>query len=71
MLYKKGTRLKVDGGIVDMIIVNEDDVEKECNNGWFLTSPEALDTEKELTKGEKMALTKAKNKAAKEAAEKD
>lgn len=71
MLYKKGTAIKVTGGTVDYIVVEAHEVDELCKGEWFKTSPEALEAKKELTKGEKMAITKAKNKAEKEAAEKD
>ncbi len=46
MLYKEGGPHKFHGGNFDYIIVDELEVDKSLNDGWFKTTPEATKANK-------------------------
>jgi hypothetical protein len=46
MLYKEGGPHKFHGGNFDYIIVDELEVDKALEDGWFLTTPEAKEAKK-------------------------
>lgn len=42
MLYKHPGKHKIHGSLFDYLIVSDDDVDVKIEEGWFLTTPEAL-----------------------------
>jgi hypothetical protein len=57
MLYKAGGKHEIHGGKFDYIVVDESEVEAKLKEGWFKTTPEALEAAQKAGQGQTQGKT--------------